>query len=416
MALANDLKVLTWIANKGLAYLVTNLPYITCGSSQYMPEFDNKEYAKGDTIQIRRSNRRIGGEGAVIALDGVIEKTENLKIEKQFNDGLDFTTKEEALFVSGEYGRNIYSERYIYPSILRLVSKANAYIADRAMEDLNLTYGTPGTALSSTSILTNTRALMETHNMPVEQDTYLITNPTDGAQLKNTLFNYFNNTFNKGIGEKYFLQQICDFQFESSSAAPHHTAGLGADAVTYPNLSVKASISGGNAVVITGFGGVVTGALKKGDIFTVADCNALTPTLYKDSNRLAQFVITADANAVGAGDATAAFRIAGGPIVVDSTNPFRNVTAPMTATKKVIITPSHNVNTAFCTGGLDYAMPKMREMWTPSSVTVTDNKFGSGISLRLSRSADIINDKNIMRWDLLVGAKWHAEYGVRVIT
>lgn len=410
MALSNDLKVLTWIAKKSLQFLIMNMPFIKCGTSEYQPDFDNREYAKGDNIQIRRANRRVGGEGATIALDGVVEKTEYLTIEKQFNDGMVFTTKEMALFQTGEYGMEDYANRYILPSVLRTVSQVNSYIAQRAEQDLYHSYGTVGSPINSAGVLANIHARMEDLSMPVEQEKFLITTPYDGAQLKNSLVNYFNPAFNKGVGERYFLQQIMDFHYQATAGIKRHTTGLASGVAT---MTVKTDVSSGNSITITGCTASQTGYFLKGDIISVAGTYFLNPNTYQITTVPATFVVTADANSDAGGDCTVTVSP---EVIIDPTNPWRNFSAKLAATSPVVVVASHNVNVAFVKGGLSYAAPRMQKMWTPYCVDMTDTEFGTGISLRLSRGADITNDQNILRFDLLFGAKFHPEYGVRIVT
>jgi hypothetical protein len=413
MPLANDLKVLTWIANKGLQTLLTTLPYVRCATSEYQPQFDNTEYAKGDTIQIRRVNRRIGGEGATINLDGVVEKTETLTIEKQFNDGMDFTTKEQALFTTGREGAEIYAERYITPSMLRLVHMLNSYIGERAASDLSYYYGAPSTPISTYTQVAQMNARMQNLSMPVEGEKYLIVNPDDGATLKGSLANFFNPILHKGIDEKYFMKELADFQFQESASVPRHTAGTAAGVA---GLTVKTDVTSGNTIVVTGFGGADANAFKKGDIITVADSFIVAPATYKTTNIPVQYTVQADAAAVADGLNFSATVTVSPEVIIDQTNPFWNTNVKLTAGKTVTVLGSHNLNVAFCKGGLSLACPKMQRLETPKCVFVTDTKFGTGISLRLSQSADIMTGKNIMRWDLLAGAKFHPEYGIKALT
>jgi hypothetical protein len=407
MALSNDFKVLTWIANRGLSFLVPNFAFIECGQSEtYGPEFDNREYAKGDNIQIRRSNRRIGGEGTTISLDGVVEKTENLTIERQFNDGLVFSTKEQALFMSGEEGMEIYAERYIKPSILRLTAQINSYLAQKASTDLYNHTGSVGTPINSFATLANVRAKMANLNMPIDsEESYMIVTPDDDAALKSSLPNLFIPTTNERVVNKYFLNSIAEFTYHSTSTVDRHIAGSAGGAT---GLAVKTAVSSGNTIVIKGFSGAATKVFKKGDKITIDGSYKLAPVTYAVTNQKAQFVVTADADSNASGEAT----ITVSPeIIIDATNPFRNFSAQLAADAPVTVLATHNSNVAFTKGGFSYAMPKMQKMWLPYSTTVTDTEFGTGISLRLSKGADITNDQNIMRWDVLVGARFWPEYG-----
>lgn len=417
MSLPNEFKTLSWIANKGLAYLLATMPFIKCGSSEYNSQFDNREYAKGDTIQVRRSNRRIGGEGATINLDGVVEKTDTLTIEKQFNDGLVFSTREQALFMTGEEGMEVYAERYIKPSILSLVSKINFYMAEKAVEDLVYTTGSAASPINSFSTLANLRATMADLHMPIEEyENYLIVSPQDDAALKSSMPSLFLPKNNDKVFNKYFLTSLADFDYQNTATVYKHIAGAASNTTTYPvgTLTVKTDVTSGNTITVTGFGGAVTGVFVKGDVIRVAGSHIVVPNPYRTTEQGATFIVTdTSVNSDIAGDAVVHVKQ---EVIIDPANPFRNLDLKLAATSVVTCEPSHKANTAFTKGCLSYAMPRMQKMWTPYCVDVTDKDFGTGISLRLSKGSDIVNDQNIMRWDVLVGARWWYEYGVRVMS
>ena len=294
-----------------------------------------------------------------------------------------------------------------------MVHQAHNYLAEKAETDLCYYYGSPGTPINSYAQVAAFNARMQNLSMPVMEEKYLIVNPDDGASLKSSLANFFNPVLHRGIDEKYFLKSLADFEFEETAGVKYHTAG---SAGGLGGLTVKTDVTSGNTIVVTGFPGAAVGVFKKGDLITVGGSKIIAPASYKTTNIPVQYVVLADADAVVDGAAFSATITVTPEVIIDPTNPFLNQDVKLAAGSTVTVLASHNANTAFCKGGLSYACPPMQRMWTPESITVSDTKFGTGISLRLSKGADITNDKNIMRFDLLMGARFWYEYGIRVVT
>lgn len=420
---SNNFKYAQWIAREGLSHLRANLAWPSCGNSMYQAEFDNAVYAKGDQIQIRRSNRRLGGEGSEVNYDDINERTEYMKIEKQFHDAIEFGSREQTLFTTGKPGLKNYFDNYIAPSINRITTQINQYMGEKAAKDLIYTYGTPGTPLNSPAMLANVYAMMQDLTMPVMDDgsdtslPYLMVNPTDGAALKSSMVNYFNKTFNVGIGERFFLEKVMSFIYHSTQTTYQHTPGL---ASAMAGLTVKVDVTSGSTITITGATPSTVGAIKAGDVIYVDGSYLIAAQTYNVLPYKATFVATADADSDVAGDIVVTVKDE--IILLGSGNANANLDAKLAAGATVTVLAaavgktSYNVNAAFTKPALSYAMPKMQMLSGFDSYQQTDTVNNTGIVLRVTNYADGKYDKNYMRLDVLCGARFFPEYGLKIIT
>jgi hypothetical protein len=408
----NTFQVANWVAAKSLAKLVVSLPFLQCGNSYYEPDFDNSTYAKGNTINIRRSNRRVGGEGQTVSIKGFEERTDSLTIDIQQNDAWQMTSREQSLFTQGRMGQEYFFSNYIEPSLLRTVTAINQYIAQQAANDLVYWYGSPGTPINSATVLMNTNAFMENLSMPVRDSSpYLIVTPQDAVALRSSVLNLFTPNINERLLKNYFQNEIIDFQFEKTPLIYRHVSGA---ASGMAGLTVKNTVSSGNTIVITGATPSTVGAIKKGDAISIAGSKIVAPTTFKVLTVDSQWTATADADSDAFGDIIVTVKDQIIPLASGSAN--ANIDIALQAAAPVTVVADHNVNIAFCKPALTYAAPKMVKLQTPVCVEKRDTKFGTGLTVRVSFYADGNNDQNVMRMDVLFGARFFLEFGVKVLS
>jgi hypothetical protein len=172
-----------------------------------------------------------------------------------------------------------------------------------------------------------------------------------------------------------------------------HTTGTAAKTTGY-------TVSGANQVgaSITVTGGTTT--FLKGDVVTFAGSNAVHPETKADLGYLQTFVITADSG-------TSATSLAISPAIV-ATGATQNVTASPTSTGAVVKLGAGVSET------LQQSLVYHPDAFTFVTADLVDvSKFGcwgsrqvmDGISMRIARQYDIVNDKIPCRMDVLYGYK-----------
>lgn len=419
MATSQEFKTLTWITREALAMLAADMAFLKCGDNRYNPQFDNRSYQVGDTIQVRRRNRaNSSATNGTLTPQTIVEKTYPLTLDQWFTNGFESTLKEATLYMASKSDQETYKSRYIQPIVQQMVTQANQYLAKKAEEQLYFYYGTPGTPLNTFAAVTALQARMRDLKMPVvSSDTYLLTNNADDAAIKAALSNFYNPTFNRKIGEDYIMDRIADFWKVSSAEVIHHVAGSDAGSAT---IKVSSITVDGNSIVLKGLTPSTAGVIKKGDILKVKDTSAygsiLAPISFKDTGIKMSFVAAADVTSDVGGIGTVTVNPVGDGIIVASDNPWHNLAAQLPVDTEIEVIGTHNVGVAFTEGALVYAAPELAPLATPLSYTMRDTDFGTGLSLRVSEGADITYGKNILRIEMLFGAFFAPEYCLRYIS
>lgn len=419
MATSQEFKTLSWITRECLAILAADMAYLKCGDNQYNPNFDNRTYQKGDTLQVRRGNRsNTSATNGVLAPQAIVEKTYPLTIDKWFVNGFVSSLKEATLYMASKADQETYKTRYIQPIVTQMVTQANAYLAAQAEAQLYHYYGTPSSPLNTFGAVTALQARMRDLKMPVlSNDVYLLTNNADDAAIKAALSNFYNPTFNKKIGEDYVMDRIADFWKASSAEVVHHISGVDAGSAT---VQVSTLTTDGNTILLKGLTPSTTGAIKKGDIIKVKDTTVngsiLAPFSFKDTGIKMSFVAAADVDSTVGGTGTLTVNPIGDGIIVASDNSWRNLASQLAVDTYLEILPSHNVGVAFTEGGLIYASPPLAPLATPISYVMRDTDFGTGLTIRVSEGADITQGTNILRIEMLFGGFFAPEYCIRSIS
>jgi hypothetical protein len=174
-----------------------------------------------------------------------------------------------------------------------------------------------------------------------------------------------------------------------------HTNGTQAVAGT----NINGAGQTGSTITVVALGGTIT----KGTKITLPGCFAVNPQSRASTGTLAQFVVTADA-------AAAATTLSISPAITPS-GAFQNVTASPTTAQPFVIfgtaSGSYNANIGYHKDAFTLAMVPL---WSPPKQGVLDVATVSyeGMNLRAIKFFDGINDKAIMRIDVLYG--WAATY------
>jgi hypothetical protein len=399
--MANNFLTTDLISNYTLAEFVNNNPFLQTASRNVQADFQMADYRIGDTVNIRRVNRFLVGDGQVGQVQDVLEQSEQLTINHQYNVLIQYSSKDLTLAIDD------FNERYIQPAVLHMINKMEFDIAIQAARNLNFFEGTAGTPINSFGALDAANSkLMEMGVPMLGTDSYCALSVRDGGALKNSLANFFNPILNENITQNSVLGRLSVFDmFQSQNIFRQISGTPGAGPIT-----TTAIVTSGNSIPMTGFT-PATLVAKVGDIFHVAGVQDINPLSYQPSGNQMQFVVTADAISTGGGAATI---FVNPTIISDPGNPNRNVSNAIPSGSVVTFIGSHTVNAAYISRGLDIVCPPLQQLDVPFSKVLTDKKMN--VSVRLSKQGDIINDINILRLDVLCGFLWHPQYAIRLIS
>lgn len=393
------------VSNTALAMFANNAPFVMTSSRIYQDDFTKAGYKVGDTIQVRRQNHFIVGDGSAATPQSIVESVENLTIAHQYHALISYTVKDLSLRIQD------FSRLFIQPAIQEIITQMEADIAEQASQDLYLFQGTAGSPVNSYNDVDLCGAKMLEMGVNIADDAYLAMSVRDGAALKAALLNQFTPVFNEDIVRRAQIGHLSYFDIYQSQNIVQHIAGAGPRLTPGDTLTVNGAVASGNTIVLAGATAGVTDYFVAGDIISIAGVQSVNPVGRKATGQNMQFVITQNATSTGGGAVTITVAPA---IISDTANPNRNVNNAVPNAAAVTMVGTHNVNVAYPMRGLDIVCPPLYKLQVPYQSVAIDPE--TGLSMAVTQTGDILGYQNFMRIDLLCGFKWHPEYAVRLIS
>lgn len=386
---ANTLLTPTAVTREALRILHQKLNFV----GNIVREYDDS-YAKsgakiGDSLKIRLPNQYTVRSGATLAAQDTKETSVTLQVNNQKGVDLNFSSVELTLSLDD------FSKRILDPATSVLAANVESD-ALSMYKDVHQSIWNGASAATYNKAL-DARVLLQNALAPPNDRTALM-NPLDMSDIvkdTKTLFNS-QSEVNKQYKEGY-MGRAAGFDWAENTMMPAHTRGAGNTAYTTDTRTSALAADGTEYSSITVASG--SGALKKGDVFTIANLNRVHPETKVTTGIAHQFVCTADQTS---GTTTIAFSP---PIVLGG--PKQNcATAGTSATAAITFagTASTAVGTslmfqkeAFAFATADLVMPK--------GVDFAAREVFDGISMRIVRAYDINNDLFPCRLDVLYGYK-----------
>lgn len=408
--MANTLITSSLLSKEAAArFRLSNTFYATANHT-YDNMFTDNTYEPGQTVNIRLKNFGKVQRGDTVTAVDIVETSLPLKLKALYSYPVTYTTTE----LSVELTAMLWKERVFMPGVDALIAEINKDIAAEAALVTYNWYGTVGTYVNTFATVDQVSAQMDEMAIPMYKR-YMALNPANSSALKSSLQNAFNQTLNTEISLQSKLGHLSTFDMFSEQLIATHNAYTAGPLGT---PIVNGAVSSGNSIVLSGLTGGITGIFKAGDVIEIDDVYKVDPIAKSDTNRKMQFVITADADSDGGGACTI---LVSPTIIGDSTNPNQNIiNQPPIATNVIpngaaVTRPTtHKANIAYTQESLYMVMPPLAKMDSPDSETTIDPE--TRVSLRVSKTSEVLNNRNIMRIDALVGFLWIPTHTWRVIS
>jgi len=393
------------VSNTALAMFANNAPFIMTGSRIYQDDFQNSGYKIGDTLQVRRQNNFIVGDGSTAVPQSIIESVENITVAHQYHALISYTVQDLTLRIED------FSRMFIQPAIQDIISQMELDICRDAEQELYFFSGTAGTPINSYTTVDLAGAKLLEQGVNISSDAYLAMTVRDGSSLKGALLNQFTPVFNEDIVRQSAIGHLSYFDVFQSQNIVNHVAGAGPTLHSSDSLTVNGAVSSGNTIVLAGASAGVTNYFLPGDLISIANVHSVNPLSRQSTGQNMQFVITAAANSSGGGAVTITVSPS---IISDTSNPLQNVDVPVPNGAAVTVVPSYNVNVAYPARALDIVCPPLYKLQVPYASVAVDPE--TGLSLAVTQTGDILGYQNFMRLDILCGFKWHPQYAVKLIS
>ena len=403
--MSNVLVTSSIVAKRALPILENMLTFAKACNREYQEEFDgnmSRGYAPGVTINIKKPPRYMYRAGAVANPQATVETTVPLTLSQ---GGCDIALSSLELTLSvTQLDKKIAAA--IAPVANEIDRQGLALAHFATFNTLNPAGAQPSTqALSVNAIATMQQRLNEMAAPVKDNQRALVMNPS----LQAALLQGYSGMFNKvsSIGDQNTTGAMNN-QFglnpDMDQNVDVHTNGT--QVVTGTNVNAANQI--GSNIVVVGLGGTIT----RGTVITLPGVFAVNPQSRTTTGTLAQFVVTADC-------AAAATTIPVSPALVTS-GAFQNVTASPTNGQPFLIvgaaSTAYATNVAFHSDAFTLAMVPM---WSPGpkGVISVEQMTHNGFTVKVTQFYDGINDKMIMRIDVLFGyAATYPELAVKYYT
>jgi len=393
------------VSNTALAMFANNSPFVMTGSRIYQDDFQNSGYKIGDTLQVRRQNNFIVGDGSTAVPQDIIETVENITVAHQYHALIAYTVQDLTLRIED------FSRMFIQPAIQNIITQMERDICADAEQELYFFQGAAGTPINSFNTVDLAGAKLLEQGVNIASDAYLAMTVRDGSSLKSALLNNFTPVFNEEIVRQSAIGHLSYFDIFQSQNIVRHTAGAGPTLHPGDTLTVNGTVASGNTIVLAGATAGVTNYFLPGDLISIAGVHSVNPLSRASTGQDMQFVITAPANSSGGGAVT----ITVSPAIISSTSsPLQNVDGPVLTTSAVTMVPSYNVNVAYPARALDIVCPPLYKLQVPYASVAVDPE--TGLSLAVTQTGDILGYQNLMRIDILCGFKWHPQYAVKLLS
>lgn len=395
--MANTIKTLSAgdITRKALSLLHNELVFCKTIDRQYDDRFSRSGAKNGGTLQIREPNQFTVRTGAVMDVQDVTETTQALTVATQKGVDINFSSVELTLSLDD------FSERILKPAISRLAADVDSTVITASYKDVynfeNTTFGTKPTLAD----ILAARAVLSKGLAPAS-DRYVMLEALAANAVITAGYNIFNPA--SEISKQYdtgLLGRVYGFEFRESEMTPTHTNGSRDD--TTPVCDISTISNGATTLTTTGIDNAAT--VKQGDVFTLAGVYAVNPETKTPYAHLQQFVVTADITC----DTADVLAIA--PTIYKSGAKQNVYAAAWTGSKALVFVAAGGSGTASTAYVNSLAYHKnaftmvTADLEMPKGVDFAAREMFDGISLRVVRNFDIVNDKFPCRLDVLFGYK-----------
>jgi hypothetical protein len=388
---ANSLLSPTIITREALRILHAKLNFVENCYKQYDDQFANAGASPsgkiGPSLTIRMPNQYTVRTGSVLQVQDTVETSQVLTVSTQKGVDTNFTSQDLTLTIDE------FSDRYLKPAMASLATSIEADALNMVLDVANNVDDNANPITYKDIALA--RKFLNYSLAPDDGERIGIINSTHVPSYLDAIKGLFNPQ--EGIARPYLtgaIGRVNNMNFYENTVIPAFQTGTAAATTGYTTNSATAQ-TGSTIIVQTG-----TTTFLKGDLITIAGVYAVDPETKVQRTFLQPFVITANSGA-------SATSLSISPAIV-ATGAAQNVSNGAANTQAIVKL-----------GGGASALYSQSILFHPeafafvSADLIDVSKFGTwggrqvmdGISMRIARQYDIVNDKIPCRIDVLYGYK-----------
>jgi len=397
LLLANTFATPTNVLRKVARRLVNDCVFAGNVMRDYDDEYRLRGVKQGDTITLRLPQRFQVTVGAIMNPTPLTDQTVTLSITDQSNIGFEYDSWSATLEVDD------YMERYANPAVDSLINNIDYTGTSRMYQEVAKVVGTPGSVPTTNDVygLAKTKLVEVCVPRP-----YKAVISADGhTQLSNANTSLFHPGaqisafFRNGQIEGKALG--INEWYEDENVVAHTIGALGGTPL------VQGAGQTGASITADGASASITNYFRKGDVIQFASVQDLNPQNYQTTGRNKDFVVTANVSSTAGGVLTIPVSpsiVASGVFQNCDNGPGDNdaiTTFGHASSYAGLVTRQGFVyhKEAFALVMADLVLP--RGMWIAERIS--NKKLG--ISVRMEKDSDIINDVHPARFDTAHGWK-----------
>lgn len=391
--MANQFLTTTMITKEILSILRQKLTFLRKINMEYKSDFAIDGAKIGDTVNIRIPTRGTVRQGRIMDASAMVDRTTPLTISDQTGVDLVWNSSDMALKIDD------FRERYLDQRIADMASGIETAVLQRALPFASGFIANADGKLDIGDALLANKVL--TDNLAPERR-YMMTNTSGTVQVVKSAQALFNSQAQiKNQYEEGTMIRAAGFDWFETTNMPTQPIGTATFGTAAGYLINGVGLSGSSIAIDTG-----TGTIRAGQHVSFANVFAVNGATKVSTGSLQTFVVTAD-YAGGAGNLQIA------PAMTFA-GPEQNVTAlPLDNSAVTILGAAvqTGVNLGFAKDFLTFATV---DLPLPPNKDASRMTF-DGLSLRMIRDYDTINDQFLNRIDVLWGsAVLRPEFGVIV--
>jgi len=403
--MANTLLTPSVITKEALMYLHQNLNFIGNIQTTYDDQFAKTGAKIGESLKIRMPNQFTVRSGEVMNAVDVVERTETLAVSTRKGVDMNFTVTDLTMTIDD------FSERYIQPAMAVLAANIEADALSMVKDVYNF-YDGVGAANTHANIQQGRQKLQE--GLAPTPNRCVLHDPTSVTDVMNSTIAYFHDSaaLTKQFKEGLLGRAAGMDHFENTLLLPH-TTGTSAEGDSGYNINNASTEVADATDIANGYQTITTEAgsatFLQGDIITIDGVYRVHPETKTSTGVLQNFVITTDTGA------SATTMVISPPIIASGARQNVDAAAANDATINKI--GGGNAATwkqalAFQKGAFGFATA---DLLMPEGVDFAAREVMDGISMRIVRNYDIVNDKLPCRIDVHYGYKTlRAELAARI--
>ena len=413
--MSNNLLTISKITNEALMVLENELTFTSEVNRDYDDQFAVSGAKIGNTVNVRRPGRFIGTTGPALNVEDFNETSVPVTLDTQFHVDTQFTTQDLALSL------DMFSDRILKPAVAAIANKMDRDGLVTAKNKTANIVGTAGTPPTGLITYLTAGAYLDSEGAPRDGRRSCIVEPFTSATIVDSLKGLFMPSDKISAQYEKGLMGVdsAGMSWKMDQNVVSHTFGSYSTSVLTTNTATfTGSLSTGwaSTSTITIAAATANANLKQGDVIQIANVFAVNPQNRQayGSNKLRNFVVTADANITAGSSAS----VTVSPAIITG-GQFQNVVVAST-NASAAVTPFNNTGTvspqnivmhrnAFTLATADLELPEGVHFAGRAS----DKELG--LSIRVVRQYTINNDSIPTRLDVLYGwAPLYPELACRV--